>query len=1133
VDRLETLYEALLQEISPPEDVSTITFSSDNSDESKRTSDHITDDSQKTPLNRHNDEAHQPQLLSSKSRRKKTRKQKRRRKSQYNFNNKSFLNLPPSSMAAAWRILSAAQSPEKEGISSTSALASRDEKLALAIHLARRTEARVVEMIRLLGELVVFGEQQPHSEDANYSDLKTLRNHDVEATNSHRKNKYINFIFEFFCDKHILPFLVDIVYSRPPTSSVVPNSYKSNFNISFHGVTYTALVKAQVLQTISILIANVQDETSLYFLLSNNCINQLIVSLLPLHQFTRDSLEEMMPTYITFLKTLALKLAHSPHLFHLYVIPGNSTIDSNVSSQFALFPAAVEVAISSYTSSESSFVHLTALNIILNLCQIQSDDIRSSIGECVRAQHLFFQYLCRKLLSIYDILVQLVTSEEKPLNPGGNKINSEDNKNENMIFRSEQITRAIAKLQDELHFLNDLLLCGVRPLNVRFSEFILKHVIYSHILKPWDQNATDQTTDALDGFDMNLNDDGIMTSKVHAQQEQGIGTPSESNALPQAGYVCITENVNESEAKQMVSALFLTQCFLTLEYAPLLRMLAVSLLHPNVPSEMNRNCLENDTEGGEYAFTTALHEVITSCNHRDVCKSNDYSPSNPYRKILLQILAGKFGDRTSIPSFLMLQSIFESSSMDQAFLDSLFIFPFFSSSTSKHNDENCSPSSETGACIRMTDESDGVKDLIKQEKPGSAKKGEKPVVATSNMYTEIHISSPFEDSIYIFLTRHHKQSSPISSFAMECAGSFILSFVSIIVRSILYTSEIETVQAEYLRNWEKHSAIIKGLQESKVYYAKSVLDLRNSAGVSELFVDLVEMEIVLRYAPMSSNDDTSIPKIIQSKKQKAQSPPQAFFCALDRYSAYSLRNDSEVLLLKKKDFAASDIEDIRFAIQMTLHLTGLHKEVQSFLQSLKKELLKTVSKLLNKSNWFKFQALDILNEDVFPFLKDRPDIGTELDLRGRILFFSCDISSQGHLGSTFNARNWTGRRSVDEDIEVLKRAASRKALILIVDPTELYVVTTNESNDSNRGKIIFCFPLQAIIATATDAEWLHIAVRQAEDIGIAAENGNMAFRFDSIGTCLIVHQYIDKCRVSLRKKISSQVSDFFETSIHS
>lgn len=86
-------------------------------------------------------------------------------------------------------------------------------------------------------------------------------------------------VLSFFCEKSILSFFLKIMLQRCDTK-----------------------VKIQVIQTLSILIQNISSETSIFYLLSNNYINDLIV-----HRFDFSN-EELLAYYISFLKTLSLKL---------------------------------------------------------------------------------------------------------------------------------------------------------------------------------------------------------------------------------------------------------------------------------------------------------------------------------------------------------------------------------------------------------------------------------------------------------------------------------------------------------------------------------------------------------------------------------------------------------------------------------------------------------------------------------------------------------------------------------------------------------------------------------------------------------------------------------------------------------
>ena len=65
---------------------------------------------------------------------------------------------------------------------------------------------------------------------------------------------------------------------------------------------YDRSVTVQVMQTLSIMIQNISKQQSLYYLFSNNYINDLIV-----HDFDFND-NEILSYYVSFLKTISLKL---------------------------------------------------------------------------------------------------------------------------------------------------------------------------------------------------------------------------------------------------------------------------------------------------------------------------------------------------------------------------------------------------------------------------------------------------------------------------------------------------------------------------------------------------------------------------------------------------------------------------------------------------------------------------------------------------------------------------------------------------------------------------------------------------------------------------------------------------------
>lgn len=110
----------------------------------------------------------------------------------------------------------------------------------------------VIEILRVIAEMVVYGD--------NKSEL----------------------LFDYFCEKNMLSLFVELMKSD-------------------HGC--PSIVHIQILQTLSILISCVRNETSLYYLLSNNYINEIIIY--P-HDYLND--ESLCAQFASFMKSLSLKL---------------------------------------------------------------------------------------------------------------------------------------------------------------------------------------------------------------------------------------------------------------------------------------------------------------------------------------------------------------------------------------------------------------------------------------------------------------------------------------------------------------------------------------------------------------------------------------------------------------------------------------------------------------------------------------------------------------------------------------------------------------------------------------------------------------------------------------------------------
>eukprot|EP01135_Chromosphaera_perkinsii_P005824 Nk52_evm13s367 gene=Nk52_evmTU13s367 len=113
-------------------------------------------------------------------------------------------------------------------------------------------------------------------------------------------------------------------------------------------------VKVQMLQTLSILFENISNETALYYLLSNNHINAIIV-----HKFDFSD-EEVLAYYISFLKTLSLKL--NPSTIHFFY---NEHL-----SDFPLYTEAVK-----FFNHSEAMARIAVRTISLNIFRVNSKQV--------------------------------------------------------------------------------------------------------------------------------------------------------------------------------------------------------------------------------------------------------------------------------------------------------------------------------------------------------------------------------------------------------------------------------------------------------------------------------------------------------------------------------------------------------------------------------------------------------------------------------------------------------------------------------------------------------------------------------------------------------------------------------------
>eukprot|EP00731_Ephydatia_muelleri_P029434 Em0020g1078a len=194
-------------------------------------------------------------------------------------------------------------------------------------------------------------------------------------------------------------------------------------------------VCVQLLQTLNIMFENIRNETSIYYLLSNNHVNSLIVLKLDFSD------EEVLAYYISFLKTLSFKLnKHTIHFFY------NEHL-----RDFPLYNEAVK-----FFSHSESMVRIAVRTLTLNVFKV---DNPSAI-----------QYICNKGASPYFsnltwlIGNHAISMDEWLISPAQHH---HRNKLESMV----------AEHLDHLHYLNDILSLQVPSLGDILVDHLLNRLL--------------------------------------------------------------------------------------------------------------------------------------------------------------------------------------------------------------------------------------------------------------------------------------------------------------------------------------------------------------------------------------------------------------------------------------------------------------------------------------------------------------------------------------------------------------------------------------------------------------------------------------------------------------------------------
>lgn len=263
-------------------------------------------------------------------------------------------------------------------------------------------------------------------------------------------------------------------------------------------------VTVQLLQTLNILFENIRHETSLYYLLSNNHVNSIMM-----HKFDLSD-EEVMAYYISFLKTLSFKL--NPHTIHFFFNTSDFPLYTEAIKYFNHPEKMVRIAVRILTLNVfkvdeksmlkfitsqtvpclSDLVHLirdTVLNIEKCLKessnsapstpQPDSPDEPNLLTSAVRRPQKACNQDSRTKLSSgngskINNSLRLTVDNSNHYFSGSKSINSNSNNIDKLLVKLDDL---FAEHLDHLHYLNDVLMLKIDDINRILSDNLMRHLV--------------------------------------------------------------------------------------------------------------------------------------------------------------------------------------------------------------------------------------------------------------------------------------------------------------------------------------------------------------------------------------------------------------------------------------------------------------------------------------------------------------------------------------------------------------------------------------------------------------------------------------------------------------------------------
>jgi len=977
-------------------------------------------------------------------------------------------------------------------------------------------------------------------------------------------------VFAYFCEKNVLPLLIDSFLTRPMAPLTFDDTDDSDdeewWNKDkkkdasfespslFSGVSWAASVKSQILQTISMLLLNTASPLSLAYLLSNNYMNELIMGMLPLSQWREEALDEMLPPFVTLLRGLVMKLRGEegrgliPLLMCQRAKMGGNVDGGEEESEtyLPLLYAAVQVFCyspgSSLRDADGCMVRTTAMNAILNLCRITSPDVRAVfVGEGLTDESL--PCTTKSAPPPNDLSSMLPSSSSSPSpSPSSLSVSSFPNATieQQILFPyicSNLKTcyhRSVRLMMTSIHLdkaskHNEEAKAEATQRHVdlassQFSELqywlgFLDDLLSCEIrvwnvrLVEWIMREVVVGTILLH-WNRALRIVGMMTA---ADGSSGTSNATKKNSLEHC----------KAKAEIRVSIVFLTQLFAMVSYRPLIRLVGAAVLHPKYPIAWcgDDNNLFGSSGSKDFFQVTPIINAIVSNKERDSEGGDNAAASGGgeeadagagvkddafvpslHRASLLEMLSG---DETIIASML-LGTILENDALDDNALEKLGVLP------SPNDDEQVSPFEDALAKFLTTNT---------EEDP----EGEPRQLTTSPRNYKRSTSGAEAEG--------KRKTNETLSVAVEFVSSLGLMLMERIIFHT-WTEGGECLEVVPFDHYYKSSKFVQALTSSLAYFASFAKRLAEDDSLEEYF----QAEFNLRYVSTEANND-----IIQSGGNRPYHENNIkLACCIQNYHPSNFIDDANVLLQSSRPPSTETAEDkaAKCAVRLTLHLVSQPK-IASYLTVLpsfqvrlifvslllftQRSLVGCIEEFYSRftsptghrpitnKRWYgeaevlSFCTIEEADELLLSIGGAQttrvPDVGTDIDLRGR-KSFPCSLQNNH------------------------KRRRADIGIILVVDPSEIFIARCKK--DVNRCTILAVVPLSTIIASAAAGEILHVVCPMAEvPTATGAENGilkdgRLSLCFSSVTMSISVKEHLDKYCAALENRAALDIDELLE-----